>query len=139
MSHNQQDAVVQEYLDQCYTWRQAVALRNGLPFVPERNRVKPSNGYPKRLVDLIGSNAQELKPVPVAEEREEPPKIPTWIKALGLIAAGSGLGVGAGYLSSLEGHTGTPTAPVVKEDKRQGNLLHWLDQEGFNKVQNHDN
>lgn len=120
MSAEQQNAVLQEVLDQSYIYRQQAALRNGLPDRPVRN-----------LIDK--AKAALAPPVQQAAQQAS-----GFVKPLVLGAALVSGGAGLAYLAGDRVATNANNATNIQlpedaaPEPKSGSLLRWLRDNGYN-------
>lgn len=152
MSRPQQNAVLQEVLDQGWWWRMWAALKHGLPTPPPRNVIKEdatpqptasaveSLTRTETLASTSESQVQALaEPVSKAVDAlgrvsvtVDDPKMPGWLKAA-LVTFGMGAtgALGAGSAIMLSSNSTGPSQQVVVQPQ-DGALIPWLRDQGYN-------
>lgn len=139
MSEQQQNAVLQEALDQSHQFRQTAALRNGLPIVPPRNVIGDTTAELLKLaVDELRkkptdtTQVEMVKPPPAVATPElpvEPSKLLPWLKRAAVLVGLSGAAGGAvavdRWFNSHETVIEQPTSPdptgdILKHLREQG-------------------
>jgi hypothetical protein len=141
MTATQQNAVLQEVLDQSYLYKQSAAIKNGLPDRPARNMVNqaPEPQVIEKRVEvekIVDRPVEKLVTQTIEKETER-----SWLKdsLVGGAIATLGLGGGLALSSLLSGVESSPApAPAVvavepsPAQKQYGELLKWLNQNGYN-------
>lgn len=144
MTLQQQDALVQEVLDQNHLYKENAALKNGLPTPPRRN-VLSSPPLPKP--ELVSPPPQP--PVNTSTERivekttvTESPNglVKNLLLGGALLSGGIGTGIGAATLFSRDATPivieskpdSPPIAPTQPVDPKYGDLLQYLRENGYN-------
>lgn len=140
MSAAERRAVLQEGLDQAYWYRAWAALKHGLPSNPGRNvigdepqpEIIPIPYLDKQTVSELSSKISTATPPVVPQGPSIGSRIVAGVVGASLLAGGAGAGGLAAWLASRE----TPAPPAVVSPVEAGpvygDLLQWLDQEGYN-------
>lgn len=120
MSADQQNAILQEVLDQSYIYRQQAALRNGLPERPVRNLIdKAKAAFAQPVQQVIEKSGGFVKPL---------------LLGAALVGGGAGLGyLAQDSLSQHETNIQLPQEPhMPATEPKTGSLLRWLRDNGYN-------
>ncbi len=144
MSAAERKAVVQECLDLSHWYRSWATLKHGLPDKQHRNSVgdEPTPEPPQiiPIPYITEKMADSMKESATTTSAPTVPPAPNWRNRLlaGLLGAGLLAGTGtaagvAGWLANSGGKQAPPAvAPAPPVGPAYGDLLQWLDQEGYN-------
>lgn len=117
----QQNALIQEALDQSYLWRLWSSWRNGMPEKPVRNVIGA------KVAEAAQAAAQPVTGFPIPEEMKPMGLIPKML--IGATMLG-GAGVAGGAIHHLVTKD-EPPAVVETEEPKDGDLLKYLRQQGY--------
>lgn len=143
MSAAERKAVVQECLDQAHWYRAWATQKHGLPTTPLRNIVgdEPTPEPPQiiPIPYITEKMAESIKESTTETATQSTPAAPNWRNrllagALGAsLLAGTGAAAGvAGWLANSGDKQPAVVAPVTPPGPAYGDLLLWLNQEGYN-------
>jgi hypothetical protein len=141
MTVEQQNAFLQEHLDQSHMFREYGHLKNGIGDVPVRNVIKEPAPKPVPPVPQIPTNTSE-RIVEKTTVTESPTSLVKNLLMGGALLAG-GLGTGIGAMSMFGHDTPAPivietqpgqqpVAPTPAIDPKYGDLLKYLRENGYN-------
>lgn len=138
MSTEQQNALLQEGLDQSWFFRQYAALKNGIPTAPLRNVIgtaKPTP--PTKEIVYVPKETSSVKETSVTSQVTAEPKKNSLLKTAALMT-GLAVGGGAGGAAITNWLYSEPSQQVVVEPPaplttdKYGDLLKYLLENGYN-------
>jgi hypothetical protein len=139
MSRPQQNAVIQEFLDQNYVWRKFVAMKHALIGPPETRNVIQDEPMTIPIADKVETNVSEVvkktatqfvdAAAPVVGAAVAPVKAGLLTK----LAIGLALPiVGAGGFAAVQSIVNRPAAVMQPAAVPDGALIPWLRDNGYN-------
>lgn len=135
MSAAERKAVLQEALDQSFIYRAFATIRNGLPNAPTRNVIGDMPEPPPIPSLPEKKNTVSVSSETVRTNNSIAPSLGSRIAAglvgASLLAGGTAAGGLATWLAS-SGADKPPAVTPTDPPPQYGDLLMWLDQEGYN-------